>query len=403
MKNAFVACEYNPFHNGHKYHLDEIKASGFDNIICIMSGNFVQRGEAALFEKHKRAELALKNGADLVIELPLKYAVSTASLFADGFVKTAKSTGIEGSISFGAENDINTLLRIKDIIFSTGAEEYCCEKIREGINYPNAKQEYLTKTMGTEYADILSDGNNTLGLEYIRARDLYFPSAGLFAVKRNSIAHDSDETDSIYASASYLRKLVYGTAEKEQMTDIISGFVPENCVSEIEMLFEKGLFPRDLTKFEAAAMSRLVLMTAEDFLTINNVKEGLENRITDAVRVSSSTSEVLYNVKTKRFTYSRLRQILINAVLGITKVDIENGISYIRVLGFNDKGRQLLNEMRGKSLIPVICNLSEINKNDSFMQRDALLDYNAGKLFSLTHPTYVSGNHEYNIPPVYVK
>ncbi len=403
MKNAFVACEYNPFHNGHKYHLDEIKASGFDNIICIMSGNFVQRGEPALFEKHKRAELALKNGADLVIELPLKYAVSTASLFADGFVKTAEATGLDGSISFGAESDIDTLLRIKDIVFSKAAEEYCCERIREGVNYPNAKQEYLTKTMGSDYYHILSDGNNILGLEYMRARDQYFPSAEIFSVKRNTIAHDSMETESIYASASYLRNLIYSSSDKTQMSEKIISYIPENCVKEIEILFDNGLFPRDLIKFEAAAMSRLVLMTAEDFSLINNVNEGLENRIADAVRVSSVTSEVLDNVKTKRFTYSRLRQILFNAVLGITKADIENGISYIRVLGFNDRGRSLLHDMKERACLPVISNLSEINKDDSFMKRDALLDYNAGKLFSLTHPTCVSGNQEYNIPPVYVK
>lgn len=404
MNTAFIACEYNPFHNGHKFHIDSVRKAGFDTVICIMSGNFVQRGDIALFEKHRRAETALLNGADLVIELPLKYAVSTASLFADGFIKTAKATGLYGSISFGAKNSTEDLVFLEKYLFSKEAENYCNKKIREGINYPNAKREFIKETLGTGFAEILSDGNNTLALEYLRAKNLYFNDAGIHSVFRKGSDHDSSVTTECFASASYLRELIYKNGNKVPPSGLnaLFGYIPENLHGTIKLLMDDGKFPRDTEKFETAMLSRLSMLSTEQFSEINNVTEGLENRIVEAIKISCSTSDILYNVKSKRFTYSRLRQILLNAAIGINKYDIERGISYLRVLGSNDRGRTMLRQMKESADLPVISNLSEINKDNPDALRDAFLDYQAGKLFSLCDPVCRAGNPEYEIPPVFI-
>lgn len=402
MKIAFIACEYNPFHNGHKYHLDTIKKAGFDAIVCIMSGNFVQRGDIALFEKHKRAQTAIMNGADIVIELPLKFAVSTASHFADGFIKTAKATGLMGSVSFGAKSSIDDLMYLEEHLFCDDADEFCSKKVREGINYPNAKKDFIEEKLGEHYSKILSDGNNTLALEYLRAKKLYFSEADVFCVERIGADHDSDTVSSVFCSASFLRERIYDNNDSA-LAEKIGCFIPDNTLQLIESLAEEGRFPRDLNRFEASMLARLSMSDASYFSEINNVTEGLENRIAEAIKISNTTSEILYNVKSKRFTYSRLRQILINAAIGITRADIENGLSYIRILGFNDKGRAIIRSMKDNAALPVISNLSEINSNDESALRDAFLDYQAGKLFSLCDPILQSGNPEYEIPPIYVK
>ncbi len=404
MSTAFIACEYNPFHNGHKYHIDSIKAAGFDNVVCIMSGNFVQRGDIALFEKHRRAEIALMNGADLVLELPLKYAVSTASLFAEGFIKTAAATGLKGSVSFGAKNNIDELLTLEKHLFSEDAEIYCIKKLREGINYPNAKQAYISEKLSDKYAEILSDGNNTLALEYIRAGNKYFPDVDFYAVKRDYAAHDSGETYGSFSSARNIRNIVYDNTNNDNNgIESILSFIPDNSHCNIKKYFENGQFPRDLSKYEMLIISRLIMLDSEDFQKVNNVTEGIENKLICAIKENTSINDILDSVKSKRFTYSRLRQILLNAALGISKDDINSGISYIRVLGFNEKGRELLHVMKSSSALQVISNLSEVDKKNTAAIRDAYLDYQAGKLFALCDPILEVGNPEYEIPPIYIK
>ena len=401
---AFIACEYNPFHNGHLYHLNETKKAGADAIICIMSGNFVQRGEAAVAEKHFRAKLALQNGADLVLELPLKFAVAPASLFADGFIKTAASTGLSGFISFGSKDLLDDLLTLSDYLFSDTAEAFAQKQLKNGINYPKAKNLYVEAKLGPKYAEMLSDANNTLALEYIRASRLYFKDVSYNCVLRNKVFHDSAFAVANVASAGFIREKLFDSYENNlnDFIHAIRNYVPDNVFCSLLEEYSSGRFPIQREKFEVAALSRLFTKTRNDIKAVNNVTEGLENRIFDVIKNSNLLSDVLDGVKSKRFTSARIRQIIMNLILGITRSDIENDLSYIRVLGFNSNGRKLLHTMKKSASLPVVSNLSEISSDNETAMRDAYLDFEAGKLYGLLLPENRFRNPEFDIPPVFV-
>ena len=406
MSNAFIASEYNPFHNGHLHHIEDTRKNGADNIICIMSGNFVQRGSVAVAEKHLRAKTAILSGADLVIELPLKYAVSTASYFAEGFIKTAKATGLDGFISFGARDSLETLNEVKDIIFSDEAEEFCSKCLSEGTNYAKAKSLYLQKYSDGSAASALEDANNVLGLEYMKARDKFFPEAGVFVVNRMGSMHDSDEIDGNITSAGNIRRILYDEISADDAINRIyeiRRLVPEAVFNELTKAYSEGAFPSSPEKAELVQFSRLVSLAKEDFIKLNNVTGGLENRIAEGLSRCNNVSELCDFVKSKVFTHSRLRQIMLSASLGITKELLDAPLQYIRVLAFNDKGRALLNEMRKTATVPVISNISRADTENSLTSAEVKADVLAGKLFNLSLPCPLDGNPEYDIPPVYIR
>ncbi len=406
MTNAFIASEYNPFHNGHLHHIEETRKNGADNVICIMSGNFVQRGTIAVAEKHLRAKAAILSGADLVIELPLKYAISTASYFAEGFVKTAKATGLSGFISFGAKDSLETLNQVKNIIFSKEAEEFSTKCISEGISYPKAKSLYIEKYGNKNLSAALDDANNVLALEYIKARDKFFPELGVSAIERKGTMHDSDDINGNITSAGNIRRILYDEiSEADRINRLyeIKNLIPEDVFNELLTAYSSGLFPSSPENFELIQFARLLSLTKEDFLKINNVTGGLENRIIEGISRCNHINELCDFVKSKVFTHSRLRQIMLSACLGITKIHLETPLQYIRVLAFNDKGRALLNTMRNSATVPVITNISQADTNSILTQTDVKADVLAGKLFNLSLPCPLNGNPEYDIPPVYIK
>ncbi len=406
MNTAFIASEYNPFHNGHLHHIEETRKNGAENVICIMSGNFVQRGTIAVAEKHIRAKTAILSGADLVIELPLKYAISTASYFAEGFIKTAKATGLEGFISFGAKDPIEGLQQVKDIIFSNEAEEFANKCIAEGISYPKAKSLYIEKNAPENLTSVLNDANNVLALEYLKSKDKFFDEAGVFAVTRKGTMHDSDEINGNITSAGNIRRILYDEISDEDSINRIfeiKNLVPDTVFSELLYSYSSGSFPSLPEKFELAQFSRLLSITKEDFSKVNNVTGGLENRIIEGLSRCNGITELCDFVKSKIFTHSRLRQIMLAACLGITKQQLDAPLQYIRVLAFNDKGRALLNNMRKSASVPVITNISQADTSNTFTAIDVRADILAGKLFNLCLPCPMPGNPEYDIPPVYIK
>lgn len=405
LKVAFIACEYNPFHNGHYYHIKKTKENGADAVVCIMSGNFVQRGDIAVTHKHIRAKAALLSGADLIIELPVKFAVSDASHFAEGYIRTAEATGLDGFFSFGSKADLVTLRRIKDSIYSAEAEEFAYNLQQQGFSYPVAKSTYVKDILGSDDEKVLLDANNILALEYMKNAEKYIDSYEFFSVLRNGSDHSSMTPEGSFASAGFIRQKVYEYFEGGHGVNGLfecEKFIPSDAFNVLLDAYSAGQFPTDSDKFNTAAFSRLLLSDENDFRGINNVSQGLENRIIEKIRVSNSLSEAFDSIKTKRFTHARIRQILLHAVLGITKNDLQNGVSYLRILGFNNTGRNLLHNMRNAAKLPVIMNLSDVNKDDPKAARDTEIDYSAGKLFNLCTPCPVDGNPEYNIPPVVV-
>ncbi len=405
MKVAFIACEYNPFHNGHLYHINKTKESGADAVVCIMSGNFVQRGEIAITEKHIRAKTALLNGADIVIELPLKYAVSDASHFAEGFIRTAAATGLDGFISFGSKDDLETLLKMQKLCFSDEAMQFASDMQKQGYSYAAAKSIYMADNFGKNESKILDDANNILALEYINNAIRLMNNPQFFSVERKGAAHDSDSVSDNTASAGFIRNEIYRFDEDNySITGLYKceSLMPEITFNTLLEAYSAGLFPADKIKAETALFSRLLTLNEDEFRAVNNVNQGLENRITEKIRISSSLEEAYSMIKTKRFTHARIRQILLQAALGIKRDDINAGPSYIRILGFNNTGRAILRKMKDTAKLPVIMNLSEIDNNDTLGKRDAHLDYIAGKIFNICCPCPREGNTEYNISPVII-
>lgn len=330
-----IICEFNPFHNGHRHLIDSIKSDG-DGVICVMSGNFVQRGEFAVYDKFTRARTALENGADLVIELPCVYSLKSANGFANAGVKLIEALGVTDKIAFGAEcDDINELISAAQEIKNN--EENIRKEMKKGISYPAARRNVIDNS-------ILDTPNNILALEYIMAASL-----PCVAVKRIGSGHDSD--DSLY-SASAIRK----TLSLDKICSM------KNC--------------------ESAILSKLRTMSADDFAKIEDVNEGLENRIVDAVRSSVSLNEIYDKIKTKRYTHSRIRRIILNAYLGIED-KYRQDVPYIRILGFNDKGRDILSQIKKRSALPVISRYGDTDKLDDYARSLFELECRCTDLYNL--------------------
>ncbi len=301
-----VICEFNPFHSGHRYLIDSIKKES-DAVICAMSGNFVQRGEPAVYDKFTRAKTALQNGADLVIEIPTVCSTLSAQGFAESGVKLLEATGICGALAFGAEcGDIDELRRVAKEIREKDAEIKA--ELEKGCSYPAARQNVIG-------SPLLSEPNNILALEYLNCTKL-----DAVAIKRIGGGHDS--ADSEYSA---------GEIRKRLPLDEIASL--KNC--------------------EKAVLYRLRTMNAEDFKRLDDVSEGLENRIEEAVKTAGSLDELYGSIKTKRYTHSRIRRIILRAFLGIDKDTVKTP-QYIRILGFNEKGRELLGEMKKAATLPII-------------------------------------------------
>ncbi len=336
--NTGIICEFNPFHKGHKYLIDSVKKDGL--VICVMSGNFVQRGEFAVYNKFERCKTALENGADLVIELPVPYSLMSAEGFAKAGVSILEKTGIVDQIAFGAEcEDISKLKEIADKIDKS--QESIKGEMKKGISYPTARKNVIG-------SDLLDTPNNILAIEYIRHTNL--PCT---AVKRIGKGHDTD--DEVF-SASAIR----------QMLDLNNICSINNC--------------------EKAILAKLRSMTADDFAKIEDVNEGLENRIYKSVRNACSIEELYSNIKTKRYTHSRIRRIILKSYLGITK-EYSKDVPYIRILGFNKQGREILSKMKKNSKLPIISRYSDTGKLDSFGKKLFELECHCTDLYNLGYKT----------------
>ena len=406
MKTAFIIAEYNPFHNGHRYHIEQTKAgTGADAVCAVMSGNFVQRGDIAIGDKFLRAETAVRCGADLVVELPVKYAVSNAVHFAEGAVETIYAFGVDGIVSFGASARLNELRDAVRFLTNDELQQEISEKSRSlGKTFPAALDAVLREKGSAEIADVLNDPNNVLAMEYLKSLSRY---DGLhpFAVERLIERGHHSETDSEgIAAATRIRELIYRDAgagvpfERSYAMQLM----PEEAAGTLSKAFAEKRFPADRKKYDIAAYSRLLCMDEDDFAGIDNVSHGLENRIVQTIRSCSSLEEAIALIKSKRYTMARLRQIFTSAVLGIRKENVSSAPTYLRVLAFNETGRELLGTLRSAVRIPLVTNLSDVS-GDPVCAADVSLEYAADKLFDLCLPVPRGGNRPFLDHPVYVK
>lgn len=361
-----IIAEYNPFHNGHLYHLETSKKlTDADYTVAIISGNFTQRGSTSIVDKWSKTKMALKNGIDLVIELPVLYSISSAENFADGAIKILNSLGIVDYLSFGAEtSDISILNNIANILCSEH-EEYknlLSIELEKGLSFPKAREnallDYIKNTDDNvpenriidfeKYSKVLSSPNNILGIEYLKALKKYKSSIKPVCISRFKTEYNSSNFSENIASATAIRELI-----KNKNFDAIKTVIPLESSSFLMDCINSGCIVPDLNCFEKEIIYTLRKMSIEEIANIPDVSEGLEFSIKKAANSCNNINEFLDIVKSKRYTITRLQRILLYALLGISKEDMQLSKKvekpYIRVLGFNDNGKKLVSEIATKN------------------------------------------------------
>lgn len=356
MHSVGIIAEYNPFHNGHAYHIGRAKKlSGTDTAIVCMSASFTQRGEPACLDKFTRTRLALLSGADMVIELPDLLSCACAERFAYGGVRLLASTGLIGALAFGSEcGDIDMLKKAAELELNSAEMKAA---LSSGLSYPSAAAQVMRQH------GIMLDAsapNDMLALEYTRQLNRLAPGIEPIAVQRIGAGYNDTSLEKGFASASALRN----AAECGNL-DALLGQVPDAVFEVIASEYERGRFPADLEVLSPAILGTLRGMGAVGIAALADVSEGLENPIYRAALSSSGCSELLEKVKTKRYTLARLRRILCYALIGTTDekqrlaFEAEDAL-YIRILGVKKEKLHLLSELSEKAKLPVVISASDI-------------------------------------------
>ena len=344
-----IIAEYNPFHNGHMYHLQKAKEqSGAQYCICVMSGNFVQRGNTSIVNKWKKAEMALLNGVDLVIELPTIYSVASAEGFSLGAIKLLNNLKIVDAISFGTEtSDFAALNNISSIVNEEPMKykSILNSELKKGLSFPKARENALMFYLNDNkrYDNILNTPNNILAIEYLKALKKIKSTIQPIPVKREKVYYNDNVIVDEFASATAIRKLL----KNEEFSEIRK-VVPKSTYQILKKETELGNVVLDLSRYEKEIIYNLRRMTVSEIAELPDVNEGLEHSLKNAANYSNDITNLINIVKTKRYTVTRIQRILICALLGITKRDVgmaKKTEPYIRVLGFNEKGKELISRI----------------------------------------------------------
>ena len=344
-----IIAEYNPFHNGHLYQIEEAKRqTGAEYVVAIITGNFVQRGNTSLINKWTKTQMALENGVDIVLELPTVYSISSAENFAQGAIKVLESLRIVDTLCFGTETgDFAALNNIANVLYHE-PKEYSAilnHELGKGISYPKARENALMMYLNDikRYANILSGSNNILAIEYLKALKKLKSEIKPFPIERKKVYYNDEKIVDEFASSTAIRKLV----ALEQYDDLRK-VMPRNSYMLLKEEIRKGSYVLDLIKYEKEILYTLRKMNIKEIADLPDVSEGLEHAIKNAANSCNSLLEFVNIVKSKRYTQTRIQRILVYVLLGITKKDMENSkkvIPYARVLGFNSKGKEMLSDI----------------------------------------------------------
>ena len=356
MRLAGIIAEYDPFHNGHKAHIDSVRENGATHIAAVISGSFTQRGEPALLTKFDRAQMALACGADLVLENPLPFAMAPAERFALGGVSVLHALGCVDTLSFGSEcGDTDDLQALAALIDTHDYEKALKDALATGIPYAAARQKAAETCKAESLAALLAGPNNTLGLEYIRAAAKSGADFRFHTLRRVGAAHNTDEISDNIASASRLRELI-----REGRTDEAAACMPCASAKILEKAMAAGHIATHADVLEHALLARLRAMALADFAVLPYISEGLEHRLYQASRTAASYTELLEAVKTRRYPAARLRRTLWAALLGLPQEGTCPAPSYIRVLAMNERGREILSA--AKPTLPILTRTAQVRE-----------------------------------------
>lgn len=418
MNTVGIISEYNPFHKGHLYHLQKAKEiTGSRTLIVIMNGNFVQRGEPALLDKWTRSKIALANGADLVIELPLIYGIRSAEYFASGAIQILDKSNIIDSIVFGSETGrIEPLKEIARILLQEkeNLEEILQEELARGKAFPVAREtalkDYLLANPDRfsfspgELLEILNEPNNILAIEYLKSLEDLKSVIHPFTIKRLGSGYHEKELKNTIASATAIRELVYqGKLEKAK------AYLPENTYQIMSKAIEEGIAPADLDNFSIMLISSIRKLNIEKLREYAEINNGLEHRIYREVHRAGKFKELVQNIKTRAYTWTRIQRNLLHLFFNLKEEDFnyldQFGPQYIRILGVSKERLDLLGRLKNKASLPVIVNPAEYLREIDPESKDPLIkslsyDILASDIYSLLYknPAYRQGHQDFTRP-----
>lgn len=409
MKTLFLIVEYNPFHNGHLYHINRAKQiSSAENVVAVMSGNFVQRGEPAILDKWARTETALRNGADIVVELPVYYSSASAAFFAEGAVTIADRMGLPGVLCFGSEcGDIGLLKKAAHIIVSE-SDQYKADlkaSLSKGNSFPTARAFAAANNGSVDTAALLSEPNNILAVEYLAALDNINSSLQPLTIKRSS-SHHHDRLINEITSAGAIRKAMYG-----DNLQVIQESIPPSSYEILSAKVKNGEAPTDINRLSTVYHYLLKTKTAAELFSVMDINEGLENRMLRAASAHHEIRDNLSALRTKRYTYTMLQRAILHLILDIKKDDFtyfreSGGPQYIRVLGFKKEKAHLLRDIERHASLPLLMNIKNAGRvlNASGLKMLAK-EIEATDIYNLSKPNQSNTrnkNHEYNMPIIIV-
>ena len=396
MKILGVIVEYNPFHNGHAYHLEKsISMTNATHTIAVMSGNFVQRGEPALMDKWTRAKIAVDNGVNLVIELPFANAISSAEKFAFGSIFLLNQLKIVNDIVFGSESGNVDLVETVADYLATESKEYKTTLqyfLTEGLSFPAARDLTLRKLKVNSKS---LNSNDILGIEYIKAIKQLDSAIKYHTLKRQNIDYHSLDIVNSFASATGIRNKI-----KEKNFLSVRATVPSMTYNYISN-YRDFLFIDDYYEI----LRYKILSESNEYLSkIHEVTEGIENRIIESMRKSTDMTTFLENVKTKRFTMTRIKRILLNILFDIKTKEVDEydllTPKYINILAVDNKGLEILRLLKKDEDLNIITNLSKFTTEDPLLKRQLQLDLKASDLYSILRREQL-GQDYFNTP--YIK
>jgi len=360
VKACGLIVEYNPFHNGHQYHVEEAKKnSNADCIIAVMSGTFLQRGEPAIIDKFHRTKAALKSGVDLVVELPYPYAVQSSRYFALGALRTLHALHT-AMICFGSESgEIEPFYNASERLLKR-KEEYddtVRSFMKQGLSFPQASQKAYEK-IGLQQVDLFQP-NNILGFSYVRTIvEERLPIKALTIKRKQSHYHDTEIVNQI-ASATSIRQALL----KDPTDENVARAVPPHSLEQMITYKEEASLWHDWEDYFNALYLRITSLPLEELRKIHGVEEGIEYRIKEAITKATSFHDLIERVKTKRYTYVRLQRMFAHILTNTKKQEIEpflnaNTVPYIRLLGMNERGQTYLNKKKKALEVPLVTNLT---------------------------------------------
>ncbi|WP_297136683.1 nucleotidyltransferase [Terrisporobacter sp.] len=415
-----LIVEYNPFHNGHLYHLEKSKKiTKATHTIAVMSGSFLQRGEPALFDKYTRAEIAVKNGVDLVIELPTLYSCQSAEIFSHGAITTLNSLNCVDSVCFGSEEGSIDVLKIiskilveEPIDFKTYLKKY----LDEGLVFPTARSKALYDYINennilniseNKLQNILNSSNNILGIEYIKSLIKLNSSIKPFTISRIASQYNSSDINSNICSATAIRNVLKDNLNLQQIENVVPNptfvDIKNNMNANFNPVFDYMFY--DL-------LSSTIVRDYENLEKYFEVNEGIENKIYSNIFTSKNLDDLISSIKSKRYTMTKVKRTLNNILLGITKDDVIStkdicSIPYIRVLAFNDKGREIIRQIKKSSDIEIITKLSKISHiSDPLFNTLIKYDIKSSNMYNLIYyknnKSLIKGPMDFYFSPRYV-